>query len=369
MLYRLAILVAKELMSYLRDPRTRVILIGPPLMQLVIFSFAATLEVRNVDIAVLDQDTGPLSQTFMDRVSAASFVGHIVPVTDVTRLQELIDRREVLLGLRFAPDFSRSIEVGQAAVVQVLIDGRRANAGQITLSYLAVVAAQLGTELHEQRLGVRIADPVLTQHWFNPNLIYQWFIVPGLSGVLAMMIALVVTALSIAREREMGTFDQLLVSPMTPLEIIIGKTIPALIIGAVLASLMIAAAVLLFRVPFSGSFGLLFLSLLLFMLSVVGIGLMVSSVCRTQQQAILGAFMTAVPLILISGFATPVENMPWWLQYAAEANPLKHYLLIIQGSFLKAFPLQEMLANSAPMALIALVTLSVATLFVKSRLQ
>lgn len=368
MWHRITHLVVKELISYLRDPRTRLILIGPPLMQLVIFSFAATLEVRNVDMAVLDQDGGPVARRLLERVAAASFVRNLVPVADVGELQSLIDQRRVLLGLRLPPDFSRDAVRGATATAQLLIDGRRANAGQIAQSYLAEISAGLGVELSRDA-GVEAVDPVVVRHWFNPNLDYQWYVVPSLAGVLAMMIALVVTALSIAREREMGTFDQLLVSPIRPLEIIVGKTVPALVIGAVLAGVMIGAAIVLFGVPFSGNIVWLLASLLLFMLSVVGIGLMVSSVCRTQQQAILGAFMTAVPLILISGFATPVENMPPWLQLLAEADPLKHFLIIVQGSFLKALPAQDMLANAAPMAVIATVTLSVATLFVRRRLQ
>jgi len=184
-----------------------------------------------------------------------------------------------------------------------------------------------------------------------------------------MMMSMVITALSIARERELGTFDQLLVSPIAPLEIIAGKTLPALIIGAVLANVMILAGIFLFRVPFLGSFLLLELSLVLFILSVVGFGLMVSAICRTQQQAILGTFMTAIPLILISGFATPVENMPWWLQLAAEADPLKHYLIIVQGCFLKALPAGQVLRHAAPMVLIAAGTLTAATLFVRARLE
>jgi ABC-2 type transport system permease protein len=193
--------------------------------------------------------------------------------------------------------------------------------------------------------------------------------VPALGAILALFSALIVTALSIARERELGTFDQLLVSPATPLEIIVGKTVPALIIGTLLGTIMIGCGVLIFRVPFTGSFTMLWLLLLLFILSVVGIGLMISSVCQTQQQAVLGTFAFAIPTILMSGFATPVENMPYALQIVAEADPLKHFLIIIQGSFLKALPMSVLWANAWPLAVIALVTLSTAALFVRGRLQ
>lgn len=368
MWHRIGFLIVKELINYLRDPRMRLILIGPPLFQLVVFSFAVTLDVRNVQIAVLDQDAGPVSERLLERIGAAGFVGGLHPVTDARALRAMVDERRVLLGLRFAPDVSRTVAAGGTATVQVILDGRRANAGQIAFGYLSSIAAELAVELARDR-GLDPVDPVVVRHRFNPDLDYQWYVVPSLSGLLAMIIALVITALSIAREREMGTFDQLLVSPIRPLEIIVGKTVPALIIGAVLAGLMLLAAVWLFGVPFTGSLPLLLACLLLFMLSIVGIGLMMSSVCRTQQQAILGAFMLAVLLVLVSGFATPVENMPSWLQLVAEVNPLKHYLIIVQGSFLKALPATDILSHVVVMGLIGVVTLGTATLFVRSHLQ
>jgi ABC-2 type transport system permease protein len=184
-----------------------------------------------------------------------------------------------------------------------------------------------------------------------------------------MLIALLVTALSIARERELGTFDQLLVSPAQPIEIVIGKMVPALVIGTLLGSVMISAGVFVFRIPFTGSILWLFASLMLFIASMVGVGLMVSSICRTQQQAILGVFTVAVPFVLISGFTTPIENMPGWLQVIAAASPLKYYLIIVRGTFLKALPSAEIFANAWPMALIALVTLSLAIVIVRRNLQ
>jgi ABC-2 type transport system permease protein len=365
--HRLWSLIIKELLSYLRDPRTRFILIGPPLVQLFVFSFAATLDVRNVAVGLLNEDGGELGRELVTRITSAGFVGSARVTHSLAELEHLVERREVLLGVHLAADFSRTVGAGNPASVQLLIDGRRANAGQIAASYVAAITAGFDAEIQVPRRVVpRQAD---IRHWFNPNLEYQWFIVPNLSGVLAMMMSMVITALSIARERELGTFDQLLVSPMAPLEIIAGKTLPALIIGAVLANVMILAGIFVFRVPFLGSFLLLELSLVLFILSVVGFGLMVSAICRTQQQAILGTFMTAIPLILISGFATPVENMPGWLQLAAEADPLKHYLIIVQGCFLKALPAGQVFRHAAPMVLIAAGTLTVATLFVRARLE
>jgi ABC-2 type transport system permease protein len=364
---RLTAQIVKELLSYLRDPKSRLTLVGPPLAQLLVFSFAVTLDVGHVGVAVVNDDAGRWSDELIERIEASSFVDGVRFVSSPEQLAELINQRKALIGLQFSSDFSRRIAAGEPAQAQVVIDGRRANAGQIALGYLNTIAAGVGAEL---AATAGSAPPeIALRHWFNPNLIYRWFVVPSLSGILAMLISLLVTALSIARERELGTFDQLLVSPAQPVEIIVGKTLPALIIGTVLGAVMISAGVFAFGIPFTGSLPWLAASLMLFILSMVGIGLMVSSVCRTQQQAILGTFAVGVPLVMISGFATPVENMPRWLQLIAEASPLKYYLIIVRGSFLKGLPAADIFANAWPMALIAVVTLSLAILIVKRNLQ
>jgi ABC-2 type transport system permease protein len=364
---RLKAQIVKELLSYLRDPRTRLVLVGPPLLQLFLFSFAATLEVRNIDVAVFDEDAGRASYELLARIEASSFVSELVPVHSTGGLRDLLNQRKALVAIHIPADFSRNLAAGRPAHAQLLVDGRRANSGQIAAGYLSsVIAAFEAAPTGETGSA---ASPIAVRHWFNPNLIYRWFIVPGLAAILAMLTSLLVTGLSIAREREMGTFDQLLVSPASPIEIVIGKMVPALILGTLLGLLMVGAGVFAFRIPFSGSFGLLLLALLVFILSVVGVGLMISSVCRTQQQAILGIFAVAVPVILISGFATPVENMPYVLQLLAEASPLKHFLIIVQGTFLKALPASDVFANLWPMLVIAAVTLSTAVVIVKGRLQ
>lgn len=356
----------KEVLSILRDPRSRMVVFVPPLLQLLVFAFAATLEVRNVDIAVHNQDAGRWSQELVTRLDRAGFVNQIHHVTNSQELLGLIDQGKVIAALDIPVDFSRAIAAGDSGEVQVLVDGRRSNSGQITVGYLSAIAAEVGAEVNP---GAGPAAPVVVRNWFNPNLIYRWFIVPGLSGILAFFSALLITSLSIARERELGTFDQLLVSPTSTPEIIISKSLPALAIGTLLGLMMIAAAIVLFQIPFNGSFWLLLISLMLFILSVVGIGLMISAISATQQQAILGAFAIGVPAVLMSGFATPVENMPTLLQWLAQAIPLTHFLIIVQGSFLKALPLSDILASLWPLAIIALVSLTMATVFVRGRLQ
>ncbi|MEO7200797.1 MAG: ABC transporter permease [Dokdonella sp.] len=363
---RLRAQIVKEMLSILRDPRSRMIVFLPPLMQLMIFTFATTLEVRNANIAIYNQDAGRWSHELQARVGAADFVNRLYTVQDPAQLRDLIDRRKVIAALDMGPEFSRDIAAGGSGTVQVIVDGRRSNAGQIAVGYLNAIAADVGSTARGQAAPI---SSVVVRHWFNPNLIYRWFVVPALSGILVFFSALMITSLSIARERELGTFDQLLVSPTTTREIIIAKTVPALAIGTVLGLMMMAAAAFVFGVPFTGSFLLLLPSLLLFILSVVGIGLMISSVSATQQQAILGAFAIGVPAVLMSGFATPVENMPLLLQWMAQGIPLTHFLVIVEGSFLKAMPPAVVLANIWPLAVIALISLATATALVRSRLQ
>lgn len=367
MIARLRAQIIKELLSFLRDPKTRLTLVVPPVLQLFVFSYAVTLDVTNVTLAVLNDDSGRWSQEMIQRLRGSKFVGKLITVHRPEDLATMIDERAVIAAIHFPVDFSRDIGNGTQAVAQVILDGRRANSSQITLGYLNEVATGIGAEIAESS-GAQVPDVAL-RHWFNPNLIYRWFVVPSLSGILAMLISLLVTTLSIARERELGTFDQLLVSPAQPIEIIVGKAIPALILGTALGSVMITAGVLAFRIPFTGSVLLLIMSLMLFILSMVGIGLTISSICRTQQQAILGTFSIVVPFVLISGFTTPVENMPHWLQVISAASPLKYYLIIVRGTFLKALPPADIFADAWPMAAIALVTLSAAIVIVRRNLQ
>lgn len=363
---RLHALFIKEVLSILRDPRSRMVVFVPPILQLLVFASAATLEVRNVNIALYNQDTGGASHELIQRLDGARFITRIRHVDSQRQVRDLIDRGEAIAALIIPVDFSRAIATGAGGRAQVIVDGRRSNAGQITMSYLSTIAADASVEFVPD---TQTTTPVVVRHRFNPNLIYRWFIVPGLTGILALFSALLITSLSIARERELGTFDQLLVSPASTPEIILSKSLPALVIGTLLGLFMIAVSVFLFGIPFTGSFVFLFASLVLFILSVVGIGLMVSAVSMTQQQAILGAFAIGVPAVLMSGFATPVENMPVILQWLAQAIPLTHFLIIVQGSFLKAMPVNDVLANLWPVALIALATLSMAAVFVRGRLQ
>jgi len=253
--------IVKELLSILRDPRSRVILIGPPLMQLLIFSFAATLEVKHIDIAVLNEDAGRWGYEVTQRLSHAYFVNSVTTARNQPEIEDLVARGRVIAALHIPPDFSRRTASHESASMQVLLDGRKANAAQITFSYMQMVLASMNRDMTFSQ-GM-IPERVALRHWFNPNLTYQWFIVPSLGGTLVMFVTLMIAALSIARERELGTFDQLLVSPCTPFEIIFAKIVPAVLMGLLLGIIMLSAGIFLFRIPFHGSILILLVCLLL----------------------------------------------------------------------------------------------------------
>jgi len=367
---RIAALVVKELLAVWRDKRSRLAIIGPPLVQLFLFSYAATLDVTNVAIGVLDRDGGAWSREFVQRLEGSTTFTDIRVLRRQAEIDRLIDTRTVVAVVHFGPTFSADVAAGGPARVQVILDGRRSNAAQIVQGYLETIAADLRAEIVRARGD---APPgraeVVERGWFNVNLIYRWFTVPSLIGTLAMLVALIVTGQSIARERELGTFDQLLVSPLRPHEILIGKTVPPLLIGLVHSTVFLLAAVFVFGVPFRGSLALFYLSLVLYLVATIGIGLFISALAQTQQQAFLGAFLFMAPAVLLSGFAAPVENMPGWLQIGTLANPLRHFLVLSKGLFLKALPPGDVAANALPLVAIAAVTLPVAAWLFTRRLE
>ncbi len=366
---RLKALIVKELLAVLRDPKGRIILIVPPIIQLVIFSYAATLEVTNVDVVVLNRDAGRWGYELVERIQGSPTFRTVSFTDSPDVLHEAVDRQRAIAAIQISPTFSRDIEAGQPTDVQVILDGRRSNAAQIVGGYLnQIVSGPSASTPSGRRIASDIVS-VVPRNWFNPNLIYRWFMVPNLIGSIALLIGLIVTALSIARERELGTFDQLMVSPLKTHEILIGKLIPPMMIGMVHITLYILAAVVVFGVPLRGSIILLYGSSIFFMASVVGLGLFISALSMTQQQAILGAFLVLVPAMLLSGFATPIENMPGWLQPVTYLNPLRYFLVVVRGVFLKDIPASEVVLLTLPLALIAVGTLGMAAWLFRARLE
>ncbi|CCB85116.1 MULTISPECIES: ABC transporter permease [Parachlamydia] len=366
---RIHALIIKEILMVWRDKKSRAVLIVPPLFQLFIFAFAATLDVKNVSIGILNRDSGKPAFELVQRFKGAPTFKKIHYLGSVEEITRVIDLQEVMMVLHIDDQFSRNLYAGKEAPVQLIFDGRKSNTTQIVQGYALNIIDQFSREFsHDQ--GFHVQPTVLvTRNWYNPNLLYYWFNIPNLCGVLTMVVTVILTALSVAREREMGTFDQLLVSPAQPFEILIGKMLPAIIISVCEGSVIIALAVFFFQIPFTGSLLLLYFSLLVFVSSVVGVGLFVSSLCQTQQQAVLGSFVFMSPAILLSGYATPIENMPGWLQTIDLANPLSYFLVVVKGIFLKDMPAYLVFQNTWPMAIIAVFTLSGADWFFRKRLE
>lgn len=368
-LTRLLALVRKEFLALFRDPKSRMILIAPPVLQLLVFSYAATLEVRNVDVMVLNRDAGHWGSELTSRIEASPQFRLVRRTDNPAELREAIDRERVIAAVEIGTDFSRNIEAGTTADVAIILDGRRSNASQIVSGYISSIAAGLAADTPAGQRLAAVRVGTLARNWFNPNLDFKWFMVPGLVASIAMLVGLLVTALSIARERELGTFDQLMVSPLRTHEILVGKVVPPILIGFLHITLFVLAAVWIFGIPLRGSVLALYVAAFFYLISLVGFGLFISALAATQQQAILGAFLFLVPAMLLSGFATPIANMPEWLQVLTYVNPLRYFLVIVRGVFLKDIPLAEIVVETVPMALIACVTLPIAGWLFRRRLE
>ena len=365
-LRRIHSLVRKEFQSLLSTRSGRLLLIMPILLQTALFPFAATLEVKNASLAVFNEDEGRASVELMQRFAASGAFTEIIPVWSGPDVDEAIGTREALLAVHIPSDFSRKIAAGETSPVQVLLDGRRSNSSQIAFSYLQSV---LDVYLKERAAaaGRVLPSEIVVRNWFVPNLEYTHFILPSLVAIITTIGSLIVTALSVAREREQGTFEQLLVSPLTPEMIMIGKAIPAICVGFFQATLILLAAVFVYHVPFQGSLILLYCGMFFYALALVGVGLFISSVSKTQQQAFLGAFVFMVPAILLSGYTAPVENMPPWLQHITWANPVRHFVEIVKGVFLKDASVWRVWKLVWPLMIIGFSTLSLAAVMFRRK--
>ncbi len=368
--FRIRALIIKEILAVWRDKKSRIMLVMPPLVQLIILSHAATLDVNNISLGVYNQDSGWYSYELIQRIKGSPYFSHVYEFTHQKEVRQAIDKQNVVVSLQFQPNFSRLIASNKTAQVQVILDGRKSNASQIVMGYLNRIFQNFNDDILE-RQGIKAPERVNVEFrsFFNPNLDYIYFTVPSLVAILSMLLALMVTAMSVSRERENGTFDQLLVSPLQPWQILIGKMIPAMLIGIVESTFLMILALNLFEIPFVGSLFLLYGSMIIFLFSIVGVGLFISSISHTQQQSILGSFVFMTPMMMLSGYATPIENMPNWLQPFTNLLPIKHFFIIIKGIFLKDMPSYDVFMHTWPMALIAVFTLSLAGWMFRQRLE
>ena len=366
---RLRSIIIKELWAVLRDPRTRIILLVPPIVQLLIFGLATTLEVKNMTLGVLDRDGGAWSQEVLQRIAGSPNVTRIISLHGEPELREAINLQRVIAALRFDPHFSADVSSGRGGVIGVVSDGRRSNAAQIVSSYLDQIAASVGATVTSTKSPQPVASGSIVLNWFNRNLDYLWFTMPALIAVMSAISAMSVVAQSVARERELGTYDQLMVSPLRVGEILVGKMVPPVLVGTFVTTVYVLLIPFAFGVPLTGSVVLLYGALFIYLLALTGVGMLVSVLSATQQQAFLGMFLVAIPMILLSGYASPVDNMPGWLQVVAHLDPTTYFLRVTEGVFLKAMPARDVLDNCWPLALICVGTLSASALLFRSRME
>ncbi|MFC1772438.1 ABC transporter permease [Pseudomonadota bacterium] len=368
-LRRIAALAIKELLAILRDRKSRIVLIGPPIAQLLVFGYAATFDLNNIPVAVYNEDRSAPSRELVARLTGSPHFDLVRYVDHDAQIAPVIDNKDALMVLHLGPRFSEYLKRGKTAPVQLIIDGRNSNTALLALGYLRTILTDFNIDWSRQH-GRPVPPAALKiRPWYNENLLSRWFIVPGIVGLLALVITTIVTGLSVAREREAGTFDQLLVTPLRPIEILIGKSIPGILIGLIEGSFILLVVVLWFEVPLRGSLGALYLGMFLFLLSAVGIGLMISSLAVTQQQGILGAFLFLVPAVILSGFATPISNMPELVQQLTLINPMRYFMVILRGVFLEGDSYALLFDQYWPMAIIAIVTLSLAGWLFRNRMN
>ncbi len=375
-LWRIWTLVIKELLAILKDPKSRFVVVGPPILQFFVFGYAATFDLDQVHYAVLNLDRGPESRQLLARFSGSPTFRLVGELSADQEIRGLIDRQEARLVIRIPPTFARDLAHGDPARVGVILDGRNSNVAGIALGYINAIvndfnasraAAATAGEPPASGAPTAAAMRAVPRAWFNANFSSRWFIVSALGGEITAIVVVILSSLSVSRERESGSFDQLLVAPFRPGEILIGKALPPMVLGMADGLLLSAAAVLWYGVPLRGSLWALLAALAIFILCIVGVGLFISSLSNTMQQSLLGSFIFIMPAVILSGFTTPIENMPHWLQVATYANPLRYVVAACRQIFLEGADLGLIKDQLWPMLLIAAPTLGAAAWLFRHR--
>ena len=368
-LLRIMALIHKELLAVLKDARTRNVLLIQPVLQLLLFGYAATLDLNHVPYAALDRDRSAASSALLAKLDGSGVFHRVANLTDPADMRRLIDNQKVLLVVQIEPDFQRRLSAGEQTPVQVIADGRNSNTAGAALGYVNAAVESFNADWRSDHGLPPPPVGISPRAWYNVNLETRWNLVPAIVATITMMSALMLAALSVAREREEGTFDQLLVAPFHPVEIMVGKAIPAMLIGVAQATNALLVAQLWFRIPFAGSYLTLYAGMALLLLAAVGIGLFVSSVSATMQQAMIYAFVVIMPFALLSGLTTPISSMPKIVQAFTAINPLRYAIDLVHRVYLEGVGLDRVWPDLWPMAIIAAVTLSAAAWMFRNRLE
>jgi drug efflux transport system permease protein len=380
---RLIEIIRKEFRQAFREPRMRFLLFLPPLVQLLIFGYTVNLDVENSRMVWFDRDNTPQSRELLAAFQGSGRFQLVAVPIDDREVQKLLDGGKADIVVNVLPGFARDIQRGRTAAVQILMNGSNSNTASILAGYASSIVSSYGGRVMEEqgrtRLAatqaqapVHVAVPRLqaqSRVWFNPELRSRNYFVPGVVVNIIMSVTLMLTAMAIVREKEIGTMEQLMVTPIRPIELILGKTLPFALVGFVDTVLVVVAALLLFHVPFRGSVVLLFFCGSLFLMTTLGAGLFISTISRTQQQAMITTFLFFQPFFLLSGFAFPVRNMPVAVQYLTYLNPVRYFLEIVRGLFLKGSGVSVLWPQMLALATFGVVILTLSAMRFRKRLD
>ena len=370
MLARLKQMLIKEFIQVFRDKRARAVLFGPPILQMLVFGYAATFEIHHVATVVLDLDHSQESRELISRFSSSPYFDVQRQLTDYRQIGDLIDRGEATVGLQINAGFAENLRKGQAAPLHVIVDATNSNTALIAAGYINQIARGFAEDYQQDRID-RISPQMIAnipsvrleqRPWYNPDLRSRWFFVPGIIGSLTLVLVTTLTAFAVVREREIGTLEQIMVTPIRPAEFILGKTLPFFLIGLFDVSLIATVGTLWFQVPFRGHILVLLAGAVLFLLCMLGVGLLISTVSSTQQQAMVTSFFFIMPAITFSGFGFPISTMPQWLQYLTYLSPLRYFLVVLRGTYLKGVGLDILWPQMLAMAALGISLLAVAVL-------
>jgi ABC-2 type transport system permease protein len=376
MFRRVRYLFVKELIQALRDKRMRITLIIPPIFQLIIFGYAANLDVKHVRTAVRDLDQSIDSRDLVGRFGSSKYFDIVSYPQTPEAVRDLIDRGEVLLSIEIPSDFSRKLKKGDTATVQIVVDGTDSNAALIALGYANQILSTYSTAVLVKRLNQAGAvdfeeagAAIESRVWFNPNLESRLFYVPAVIALVAFLIPIILTAQAVVREREIGTLEQIMVTPIRSWELVVGKTAPFAMVGVLDMIGIALIGVFWFGVPLRGNPLVLLLGAVLFLISSVSVGLFISTISSTQQQAQIATFFFTLPAVNLSGFAFPIESMPGWVQILTYANPLRYFLVVIRGVFLTGIGLDILWSQMAALAALGGMMILLSSLRFRKRLK
>jgi ABC-2 type transport system permease protein len=382
-LRRIRWLIRKEFIQIVRNRQNFVMLLIAPVIQLVIFGSASRLDVQNVSTVIVDLDRSPLSREITEAFSRSGYFKIVAQLNSYDSVDSLLERNQASMAILIPPDFEQRIQGRRKAEVGILVDGVDTVTAGTVSGYAQAILLRFSNDIMASRINSmqgllydstspRLIVPGFTgasRAWFNPNLNSKDFFVPGVLVLILLALSIVLTSAVIVREREIGTIEQLMVAPISRLELILGKTIPCFLIEIVTLLIVTPLALLIYDIPLRGSLWFFFGAFLLFLITASAIGMTISAFCSTQQQAVLTSFMFLQPSILLSGYAFPIENMPWVIQYVTYLNPVRYFITIVRGVFLKGVGWDVLWPQLLPIFAMAVVYIACASALFKRRID